>query len=135
MTDTPPKLSPQAQVIKLLEDKLAEVKEGKITGVVLGWTTTDGGAAVMSTGIHAIMLNHLSLLLQRRVDQVYDRIERAAQQERHPGPGPVSTAGQPKTLASLPRSVRRQVKKAQQKAAAKAPRSQANGGIPAALKP
>lgn len=121
---TPPP-SPQRPVVEFLRRYLDMAEKGEVQSVVLGYIKSDGGAAMQSTPMSAIMMNHLSTLLERRVNREYDRaIAQAA------GPGRQSTGvgavpEKPRVEAVLPRNVRRQIEKRnakQQKATSKVAR-------------
>ena len=104
--------SPQAPgksaVSELLEKYLEMAVKGELQAVVVGFIKTDGGAAIQSTPMSAITMNHLSRLLDRRVAREYDRaLAQAAGQRTGTGAGAVPE--QPRQAAQLPRKVRRQV--------------------------
>lgn len=142
MTDETPRLSPQAQVIQMLMDRLEDAKAGKIEAVIVGYTTPEGGAAVQSTPMGPVMMNHLSMILQRRVMRAYDRSEQIRQASASPGTGRVPATGKDAkivpagTAPGVPRKARRLMAKQINKAgkAKPAPASPANGTVPAAAK-
>lgn len=133
-----PKLSPQARVIQMLMDRLADAKAGNVQSLVIGYTTPDGGASVEATPMSAVMLNHLSTLLQRRVMRSYDRAEQV--RPTGPGVGAVPVTGTTDKMvpaaSGLPRNTRRRLAKQIKKAGKAALKpSPANGTVPAAMKP
>lgn len=118
-----PKASP---AVPFLEKYLELARKGEIQAVMLGYVQLNGGAAVQSTPMSPIMLNHLSTLLERRVAREYDRALAKSSDAVSPT-GPMR-ANSPKS--ELPRKVRRQVEIAQRKEAArlaKKAKQQANG--------
>lgn len=109
----------ERKVVEFLKRYLEMAEKGEIQSVVLGYVKTDGGAAVQSTPISTIMMNHLSTLLEIRVAREYRlAMEQAA--------GPAASTGargvpeKPRVEAQLPRAVRRAMQKSQQKLAVKA---------------
>lgn len=111
--DTPeksPDPSPGKQSVSELLAKFQEMAtKGELQAVVVGYVKNDGGAAVQSTPMSAITMNHLSMLLQRRVAREYDRALQQAGAPR-PGTGAGPVPEQPRQAANLPRKVRREAK-------------------------
>lgn len=134
-----PKLSAQAQVIKMLTDRLEEAKQGKIAAVVIGYTTPQGGTAVQSSPIDPVMLNHISTMLTRRVARAYDRVEQSPNKGTGAGPVPTTPAHQkivPKGNSNASRNQRRAIARAVNKAAGKSSKvSPGNGAAAADPKP
>lgn len=136
------KLSPQGKVVHMLMNALERAKAGKLQAVIVGYITTEGAAAVESTPMSPVMLNHVSYLLQRRVSNAYDRA--AAAQVPNSGVGAVpATGGKDKIVPVTPgvpiarkqrRLMAKQINKLAKKATGKSA-SPANGNVPAALKP
>lgn len=108
--DTEPGQTPPAEqpVVTFLKRYLEMAQKGEIQSVVLGYVRTDGGAAVQSTPMSTIMMNHLSTLLELRVAREYARAMAQAS-------APAATTGargvpeKGRTEAQLPRKARRAV--------------------------
>ncbi|HSV90887.1 MAG TPA: hypothetical protein VLH80_07290 [Nitrospiraceae bacterium] len=113
--------------VSILLDRFQELaKKGELQALVIGFVKTDGGAAVQSTPMNAIMMNHLCRLIDRRVSREYDRaLAQASGARATTGAGAVPENPRQSPAVQLPRNVRRQVEKAQRKlqkrAAAKQP--------------
>lgn len=98
----------QAAVSRLLEKYLDMARKGELQSVVVGFIKVDGAAAIQSTPMSAVSMNHLCRLLDRRVSRDYDRaLSQAAAQGTGTGAGPVPE--QPRQTGQLPRKVRRDV--------------------------
>jgi hypothetical protein len=140
MTDdtASPRLSQQAQVIQMLQDRLEEAKLGKIESILIGFTTTEGGATVQSTPMGPLMMNHLSMILQRRVWRAYDRAEQIRQASASPGTGRVPVTGKEAKIVpaaaapGVPRNKRRAIARQIKKAAKATPPASpiSNGSTP-----
>lgn len=105
-----PKVSP---TVEFLEKYLAMAKAGDLQSVMVGYVQTNGGAAVQTTPMSPVMLNHLSTLLERRVAREYDRALAKSSEARSPT-GAMRT-NSPKEAPPLPRKMRRQIEIAQKK--------------------
>lgn len=110
-TDTP--ATGKAALALMLEGFLEMVEADKIQSLVIGYVGVDGGAAIQSTPMSPVMLNHVSKLLERRVNRQYDQALARANAPRAPSGGVPEVPRQDPT--KLPRNVRRQVEKAQRK--------------------
>lgn len=101
---------PKKPVVEFLRRYLEMAEKGELQSVVLGFVKTDGGAAVQSTPISAVMMNHLSMLLQIRVQRAY---REAMAQATAPAPstGARGVPEKARTEAILPRKVRREVQR------------------------
>jgi hypothetical protein len=121
-----PKVSP---TIEFLEKYLAMAKAGDIQSVMVGYVQKDGGAAVQTTPMSPVMLNHLSTLLERRVAREYDRALAKTSEAR--SPTGAMRANSPKTDSlPLPRKMRRQIELARKKEMERlAKRAKQNGAI------
>lgn len=105
-----PKISP---TVEFLEKYLAMAKAGDLQSVMVGYVQMNGGAAVQTTPMSPVMLNHLSTLLERRVAREYDRALAKSSEARSPTGAMRSNS--PKAAPPLPRKVRRQIEIAQKK--------------------
>lgn len=124
-TPPAPKDSP---TVEFLEKYLAMARTGDIQSVMVGYVQKDGGAAIQTTPMSPVMLNHLSTLLERRVAREYDRALAKMSETR--SPTGAMRANSPKPAPLLPRNVRRQIdlaKKRERQRLAKA--AKANGAI------
>jgi hypothetical protein len=104
----PAKTESQSVVVAFLERYLEMARKGELQAVVLGFVKVDGGAAVQSTPMSAILMNHLCRLHERRVTREYDRaIAAAAPARQTTGAGAVPDKARQE--AQLPRKARRQL--------------------------
>lgn len=107
---------PRAAIEKLLREMGAMLERGELQSLVVGFVKTDGGAAIQSTPMSPVMMNHLSTLLERRVAREYDRALAQANSARAgTGAGAVPESSRKVPPVKLPRNVRRQVSKAQKR--------------------
>lgn len=107
---------PKARIDKLLAEMLAMHAAGELQALVIGFVKKDGAAAVQSTPMSGVMMNHLSKLWERRVAREYDRALAQANGSRATtGAGAVPESARQSHVAALPRKVRRQVLAAQKK--------------------
>jgi hypothetical protein len=98
----------------MLEEYLAKAKKGELQSIIIGFVRVDGGAAVQSTPMSPVMMNHLSTLLERRVAREYDRALAQANSARGgTGAGAVPEMPRQSPAAQLPRKVRRAVQQRQ----------------------
>jgi hypothetical protein len=122
-TPTPP---PGNQaVITILERYLTEARAGKISGILVAYTTPQGASEIHTSPMGVVLLNHLARLVDRKINREYDRAAAVAQAARSPGTMPArSPATGPATekkddkkkdaaAPSVPRVVRRQLAKAE----------------------
>lgn len=111
----PPAQTPSQRSAEFMRKYLEMAEKGEITSVVVGYIRPNGGAAVQSTPMSAIMLNHLSKLLERRVSREYDRAlaQNAEAARSSTGAGAVPEKGRQE--AALPRNVRRALENRQKK--------------------
>lgn len=98
----------------MLSEFLGRARSGELTSLVICYANTAGGAAVQSSPMSPIMMNHLSKLLERRVTREYDQALTKANTPR-PGTGAGAVPEQARVAAQLPRKVRRAVKRSQDK--------------------
>jgi len=111
-----PSNGPKEAIKKLLDTLQGMADKGELQGLVVGFIKMDGGAAIQSTPISPVLMNHLSRLLDRRVAREYDRALAQANGARtSTGAGAVPESSRQSPAAMLPRKVRRQVEKAQKK--------------------
>jgi hypothetical protein len=105
---------PKRPVVEFLKRYLEMAEKGEITSVVLGYISSKGGAALQSTPMSPIMLNHLSKLLDRRVNREYDQaMAQASEPRATTGAGAVPAKSRQE--AHLPRNVRRAFENRQKK--------------------
>lgn len=124
-TPPAPKVSP---TVEFLEKYLAMAKAGELQSVMVGYVQMTGGAAVQTTPMSPVMLNHLSTLLERRVAREYDRALAKSSEAR--SPTGAMRANSPKQTLPLPRKMRRQIELAQKKEMERlAKKAKANGAI------
>jgi hypothetical protein len=98
----------------MLTEYLEKAKKGELQSLILGFVRVDGGAAVQSTPMSPVMMNHLSTLLERRVAREYDRALAQANNARvGTGAGAVPETSRQSPAAKLPRKVRRAVQQRQ----------------------
>lgn len=113
----------QDPVRAMLDQFVVKAMEGKFASLAIAYVQKDGAAAVQSTPMAAVTMNHLLMLFHRKVARVYDRALAASEQARSPT-GAIRPQSPQSPAAQLPRKVRRQVeaqqKKLQKKAAKKA---------------
>ena len=106
--------SPASPVVVMLSEYLEKAKNGELQSLILGFVRVDGGAAVQSTTMSPVMINHLSTLLERRVAREYDRALAQANNARiGTGAGAVPETSRQSPAAVLPRKVRRAVQQRQ----------------------
>ena len=98
-----------------LTEFLGRARFGEFTAIVIGFIKADGGAAVQSTPMSPVMMNHLSKLLERRVSREYDRALAQNVARSGTGAGAVPEAPRTSPAVTLPRKVRRSVKRKQNK--------------------
>lgn len=111
-----PATGPQEAIKRLLVEMISMFERGDLQSLVVGFVKTNGGAAIQSTPMSPVMMNHLSTLLERRVAREYDRALAQANSARAgTGAGPVPETSRKTAPAKLPRKVRRQVEKAQRR--------------------
>lgn len=123
---TAPKVSP---TVEFLEKYLAMAKAGELQSVMVGYVQMNGGAAVQTTPMSPVMLNHLSTLLDRRVAREYDRALAKSSDARSPT-GAMRSNSPKQPEPQLPRKVRRQIELAQKKERERlARKAKANGAI------
>lgn len=107
---------PEARIDKLLAEMHAMHAAGELQALVIGFVKKGGAAAVQSTPMSGVMMNHLSKLWERRVAREYDRALAQANGSRATtGAGAVPESARQPPGAALPRKVRRQVAAAQRK--------------------
>ena len=116
-TQSEPVQTPHAPspVVVMLSEYLEKAKKGELQSIILGFVRVDGGAAVQSTPMSPVMMNHLSTLLGRRVAREYDRALAQANSAARPGTGAGAVPENPRQspAAQLPRKVRRAVQQRQ----------------------
>lgn len=119
----PPTATPQSFCQPILESFLKMAAAGELQSILIAYVRVDGGAAVQSTPMNAVTVNHLCRLIDRRVNQQYDRVTAPAGSNRSPTAGvPVNSPRakeRAEVAARLPRKVRRQLAVTERKAAAK----------------
>lgn len=103
---------PPSPVVVMLTEYLDKAKKGELQSIILGFVRLDGGAAVQSTPMSPVMMNHLSTLLSRRVAREYDRALAQANSART-GTGAGAVPETSRQSAQLPRKVRRAVQQRQ----------------------
>lgn len=106
-TDKNPE-TPQSPVAVLLAGLQEMVRKNELQALVIGFVKSDGGAAIQSTPMSAVMLNHLCRLIDRRVSREYDRALAQANGAR-PTTGAGAVPEVARQVAQLPRKVRREV--------------------------
>lgn len=116
-----PATGPRAAIEKVLYEIDAMHQAGTLQALVVGFVKTDGGAAIQSTPMSPVLMNHLSTLLERRVAREYDRALAQANSAARPGTGAgaVPESSRQSPAAKLPRKIRRQVAHQQSKMHAK----------------
>lgn len=109
-----PATGPQEAIKRLLVEMISMLERGDLQSLVVGFVKTDGGAAIQSTPMSPVMMNHLSTLLERRVAREYDRALAQANSARAgTGAGAVPETSRKVPPVKLPRNVRREISKAQ----------------------
>jgi hypothetical protein len=111
-------------VLKLLKEFTQMAERGELSAVMVGFVLKGGDSAIRSTPMAASMMNHLSRILDCKVDRMYDRAMAAGEQPRSPT---LAMRAQAPAEAQLPRKVRRQVQAAQRKMQKKAKKKALSG--------
>jgi hypothetical protein len=116
-----PKLTAQENIRELLLQFTERNEKGQLANLAIAFTSVNGAADVLSSRMSPVSMCHLLKLFERRVNASYDKALKGADQPRQPvsPTGPMRT-NSPKAdgkLTGLPRNVRRQVKRAQEKEA------------------
>lgn len=104
--------STKSPVVSLLEQLQEMNAKGELQSFIVGFVKTDGGAAVQSTPMNAITLNHLCRLIERRVTRQYDQVMAQTSAPR-PSTGAGGVPEVARAAALLPRKVRRAVQERQ----------------------
>jgi hypothetical protein len=129
MDSTTNEADPLSAITAMLREFGKQAERGELTALLIGFVRKDGAAAVQSSPMTAITLNHLSMLLQRRVARSYDRALAASEAPRSPT-GAMRTHSPKTPEVQLPRKVRRAVKAKQRKLQKKAVKQAKLNGPP-----
>jgi hypothetical protein len=116
-------------VRKMLREFMEKATRDELAGIAIAFIQKDGAAAVQSTGMTAVNMNHLLMLFNRKVSRMYDRALAAAEQPRSPT-GAVTAQSPTSPAAQLPRKIRRQVAAAQKKVLKKSLKRKGLAGPP-----
>lgn len=103
-----PAVQQPAATVALLTRYLKMAEKGELQSVLVAYVKSDGTAAVQSSPMPAMTMNHLCRLIDRRVSRDYDRVMLAANKPKSPT-GPVPVNSQSPAMAALPRKTRRAV--------------------------